>query len=127
VPATSSYDYAVIRVVPCVERGECINVGIILFCRTRRFLRALVEFDEARLAAFAPNIDAETLWKQLNYLQIVSAGQPESGPIGQLSQSERFHWIVSPRNTIIQTSPVHSGICEDPDKAIHRLLHKMVI
>jgi hypothetical protein len=127
VPAISSYDYAVIRVVPCVERGECMNVGIILFCRTRRFLKALVEVDKARLAAFAPQIDAETLWKQLNYLEIVSTGKQASGPIGQLSQSERFHWIVSPRNTVIQTSPVHSGLCEDPEKALHKLLQKMVI
>ena len=89
MPAISSYDYAVIRVVPCVERGECMNVGIILFCRTKRFLKALVEVDKARLAAFAPQIDAETLWKQLNYLEIVSAGKQASGPIGQLSQSER--------------------------------------
>lgn len=127
MPATSSYDYAIIRVVPCVERGECINVGIILFCRTRRFLQALVELDEARLSAFAPNMDNVTLWRQLEYLQTVSAGKSESGPIGQLSQSERFHWIVSPRNTIIQTSPVHSGLCEDPAKAIQALLQKMVI
>lgn len=127
MPATSFYDYAVIRVVPCVERGEFINVGIILFCRTRRFLGALIEFDEARLDAFAPQIDREMLWKQLNYLQIVSSGKPESGPIGQLSQSERFHWIVSPRNTVIQTSPAHSGICDDPEKTLHVLLHKMVI
>jgi hypothetical protein len=104
-----------------------MNVGIILFCRTRRFLKALVEVDKARLAAFAPQIDAETLWKQLNYLEIVSTGKQASGPIGQLSQSERFHWIVSPRNTVIQTSPVHSGLCEDPEKALHKLLQKMVI
>lgn len=127
MPATSSYDYAIIRVVPCVERGECINVGIILFCRTRRFLKTLVELDEARLAAFAPHIDTTMLWRQLDHLQIVSAGKKEGGPIGQLSQSERFHWIVSPRNTIIQTSEVHSGLCEDPEKAIHTLLQKMVI
>ena len=125
--AISSYDYAIIRIVPCVERGEYINAGIILFCPTRRFLQALVQLDEARLAAFSAHIDRETLLTQLNYLQIVSAGKQESGPIGQLSPSERFHWLVSPRNTIIQTSPVHSGICEDPAQAIHTLLRKMVI
>lgn len=127
MPATSSYDYAVIRVVPCVERGEFINVGIVLFCRTRRFLGALIEFDEARLDALAPQIDKEMLWKHLNYLQTVISGQPESGPIGQFSQSERFLWIVSPRNTVVQTSPTHSGLCDDPEKSLQVLLHKMVI
>jgi len=127
VPATSSYDYAVIRLVPCVERGECINVGVILFCRTRRFLGALIQLDEERLHGFAPNMDFAQVQQQLDHLLQVCYGKAESGPIGQLSQSERFHWLVSPRSTIIQISPVHVGLCTDPNVALQQLLEKLVL
>ncbi|GCF06494.1 DUF3037 domain-containing protein [Dictyobacter arantiisoli] len=127
MPATSSYDYAIIRLVPCVDRGECINIGIILFCRTKRFLDTIIHLDEKRIQAFAPQLDLEAVQRHLNYLQLVCAGSKASGPIGQFSQSERFHWLVSPRSTIIQTSPVHSGLCEEPAQTIHSLLEKMVL
>ena len=127
MPATSSYDYAVIRLVPCVERGECINVGVILFCRTRRFLGALIQLDEDRLHSFAPNMDFTSVQQQLDHLVMVCYGKAESGPIGQLSQSERFHWLVSPRSTIIQISPVHVGLCTDPAAALQQLLEKLVL
>ena len=127
MPANSSYDYAVIRLVPCVERGECINVGVILFCRTRRFLGALIQLDEDRLHSFAPNMDFAQVQQQLDHLLKVCHGQAESGPIGQLSQSERFHWLVSPRSTIIQISPVHVGLCTDPNLALQQLLEKLVL
>ncbi len=127
MPATSSYDYAVIRLVPCVERGECINVGVILFCRTRRFLGALIQLDEDRLHNFAPNMDFTSVQQQLDHLLKVCYGKAESGPIGQLSQSERFHWLVSPRSTIIQTSPIHVGLCTDPTAALQHLLEKLVL
>ena len=127
MPATSSYDYAIIRVVPRVDRGECINVGLILFCRTRRFLGALIHVDETRLHAFAPQLDLPTLQIQLHHLLQVCEGKAESGPVGQLSQPERFHWLVAPRSATIQISPVHSGLCQQPEQALHNLMQKLVL
>jgi hypothetical protein len=127
VPATSSYDYAIIRVVPFVERGECINVGVVLFCRTRRFLDMLVHFDEQRLRAFAPVLDWDCVQQQIEVLMQICHGGAASGPIGQLSQAERFHWLVSPRSTVIQISPVHSGTCSDPASTLQNLLRKLVL
>ncbi|GCE05240.1 DUF3037 domain-containing protein [Dictyobacter aurantiacus] len=127
MPAISSYDYAIIRLVPDVERGECINVGVILFCRTRRFMEARIHLDEARVRAFAPTLDLEAVRTQLDHLLLVCSGNEGSGPIGQFSQSERFHWLVSPRSTIIQISPVHSGLCQQPENALSHLLKKLVL
>lgn len=127
MPATSSYDYAIIRLVPCVERGECINIGIILFCRTRRFLGALLHLDQQRLDVFAPQLDLPAIQQQLEYLLLVCDGKEGSGPIGLLPQSERFHWLVAPRSTLIQTSPTHSGVCNDPENTLQDLLKKLVI
>ena len=126
MPATS-YDYAVIRLVPSIERGECFNVGVILFCRTRRFLDAQIEPDYARLSLLAPELDVEPVKLQLDHLLCVCRGLPESGPIGQFSQSERFHWLVAPRSTIIQTSPVHSGLClNEPADILQHLMQRLV-
>ncbi|HZU02147.1 MAG TPA: DUF3037 domain-containing protein [Ktedonobacteraceae bacterium] len=127
MPALNSYDYAIVRVVPCVERGECINVGVILFCRTRRFLGALISLDIQRLLALFPAIDIDAVRSHLDNIPLVCAGSAEAGPIGQLSQSERFHWLVSPRSTIVQTSPVHSGLCSDPAAALEHLMKTMVL
>jgi hypothetical protein len=127
MPAPSSYDYAIIRVVPYVERGEFINVGVILFCRTRRFLGMLFSLDTNRLQALAPDIDIEDVRRELANMQRIAKGGKEAGPIGSLSPSERFHWLVSPRSTIIQTSPVHSGLCTDPQAALDHLLKTMVL
>ena len=127
MPATSSYDYAIIRIVPCVERGECINIGVILFCRTRRFLGALLHLDQQRLNALAPQLDLLALQQQLEHFLAICDGKEGSGPIGQLPQSERFHWLVSPRSTIIQSSPVHSGTSGDPEAALQDLLKKFVL
>jgi hypothetical protein len=127
VPAISSYDYAIIRIVPYVERGECINIGIILFCRTRRFLGALLHLDQQRLGAFAPQLDFSAVQQQLDHLLLVCYGKEGSSPIGLLPQSERFHWLVAPRSTIVQTSPMHSGICNDPESTLQDLLKKLVL
>lgn len=126
MPEHSSYDYAIIRVVPRVERGEYINAGVILFCRTRDFLGVLIHLDEARLLALAPDIDMEAVREQLTMITLSSAGKAETGYIGRMSLSERFHWLVSPRSTIIQTSPVHCGLCDDPEQALQHLLQTMV-
>jgi Protein of unknown function (DUF3037) len=127
MPDLSSFDYAIIRVVPHVERGECINVGVILFCRTRRFLGALIKLDPERLAALAPDLDPVLVQDHLDTLLRVCKGGANAGPIGQLSQSERFHWLVAPRSTIIQPSPVHSGLCDDPAGALEKLFKAMVL
>ena len=127
MPATSSYDYAVIRLVPSVERGECINVGVILFCRTRRFLGVLIHLDQQRVLAMAPDLDLQAIQGQLDNFVRLSAGEANAHPFSSMSPSERFHWLVSPRSTIIQTSPVHSGLCTDPEAALHHLLKKMVL
>ena len=125
--ATNSYDYAAIRVVPCVERGECLNVGVILYCSTRRFLGALLHLDQERLRALDPRLDFPALQEQLEHLVQVCNGEAKNSPLGQLTQSERFHWLVAPRSTIIQTSAVHSGMCSDPAQVLHELLKKLVI
>lgn len=126
MPAPSSFDYAVVRVVPRVERGEFINAGIILFCRTRRFLRARIALDRARLAALAPACDPDEVQRHLDVIALVAAGGPAAGPIGRLSQAERFHWLVAPRSTIIQPSPVHSGLSHDPAATLDQLFDELV-
>lgn len=127
MPALNSYDYAIVRVVPCVERGEYINAGVILFCRTRRFLDALVYLDIQRLTTLYPAVDLDMVQRHLDIIPLVCAGSADAGAIGQLSQSERFHWLVSPRSTIIQTSPAHSGLCTDPATTLEHLLKTMVL
>lgn len=126
MPAPSSYDYALIRVVPRVERGEFINAGAIVFCRTARYLAAAVELDEARLAALAPGLDAGEVRRHLDLIPLICRGGRAAGPIGALSLAERFHWLVAPRSTLIQTSPVHCGLCDDPAAVLPHLLETMV-
>jgi hypothetical protein len=123
---TSSFDYAVIHVVPRVERGEFINAGVILFCRERRFLGARVALDDERLQVFAPWIDLEEVHEHLGVIPLVTAGSPEAGPIGRLDLAGRFHWLVAPRSTIIQTSPVHSGLCSDPADMLDHIFETLV-
>jgi|SRR5579875_2526315 hypothetical protein len=127
MPEHSSYDYSIIRVVPRVERGECINVGVILFCRTRRFLGTLIHLDEQRLLTLAPELDLDMVREQLEMIELTCKGRPEAGNIGRMSLSERFHWLVSPRSTVVQPSPVHSGLCDDPEAALRHLLKSMVL
>jgi Protein of unknown function (DUF3037) len=126
MPEHSSYDYAVIRITPHVERGERINVGVILFCRTRSFLGALTHMDTPRLLALAPDLDLEAVKQQLDMITLTCQGAAETGSIGQMSLAERFHWLVSPRSTIVQTSPVHCGLCADPELALKHLFQKLV-
>lgn len=126
MPELSSYDYAVVRVVPDVERGEFLNAGVILFARTRSFLAARVALDEGRLAALAPTCDVTAIRAHLASLERIAAGATGSGPIGQLDPSQRFHWLVAPRSTVIQVSPVHSGLCEDPRQELDRLFERLV-
>jgi hypothetical protein len=120
------YDYAVIRVVPRVEREEFINVGIILSCPEKEFLDALIKLDEKKVEAFDPSLDIETTKSHLSAIKEICTGSVEAGTIGNLSGRERFHWLTSPKSTIIQTSPVHSGYCADPAIELENLVEKMV-
>lgn len=121
-----TYDYAIIRVVPKVEREEFVNVGIVVSCPTQKFLEAQIELNETRLVAIDPTLDLETVKGHLAAIPILCAGGKAAGPIGQLPQRERFHWIVAPRSTIIQTSRVHTGICTHLPAVMERLLDTMV-
>lgn len=122
-----AYDYAIVRVVPRVEREEFVNVGVIVSCPARNFLQARFALDEARLRALDPNIDMETVRAHTNSISAICAGGANAGPLGRLSQRERFHWIVAPRSTMIQTSAVHTGKCDDPNRLIEHLIEKMVL
>jgi hypothetical protein len=126
VSALSSFDYAIVRIVPRVEREEFINAGVILFCRSRRFLGACIAFDPQRLALLDPNLNPEEVERHLALTLLICAGGPEAGPIGQLPLADRFHWLVAPRSSSIQTSPVHSGLCTDPSAMLNHLLETMV-
>ena len=121
-----SYDYAVIRVVPRVDREEFINVGVIVSCPSQDFLEARIELDEQRLTALDSTTDLETVRRHLASIPAICAGGANAGPIGRLTARERFHWLVAPRSTIIQTSQVHSGRCTDPADLIEHLLDAMV-
>jgi hypothetical protein len=126
VPAEYTYDYAIVRIVPRVERGEQINVGVILSCPEADYLDARIELDEARLLALDPTIDLEAARANLATIPAVCRGGAEAGPIGELPKRGRFRWLVSPRSTMIQTSPVHTGRTTDPASALDRLVEKVV-
>jgi len=127
MPTRSSFDYAVVRVVPRVERGERINAGVILYCRAHGFLGARLALDRQRLRALDPAVDLDAVEAALALIPLVCSGDARAGAIGRLPENERFHWLVSPRSTITQTSPVHSGLCDDPAAALEHLLEKMVL
>jgi len=127
VPALDSFDYAVVRVVPRVEREEFSNAGVILFCRTRRYLGVRIALDTDRLRAFAPWLDPAEVEHHLAVIPLICAGDPAGGPIAQLPLAGRFHWLVAPRSTMIQPSPVHSGLCLDPEATLGHLLQSMVL
>ena len=122
----SVFQYAIVRVVPRIERGECLNVGVILLCRPRRFLGARVRLDEARLAGFAPGLDPDVLRPHLEAIERIASGDPAAGPIAALGLAERFHWLVAPASTMIQPSDVHTGLCEDPAAELDHLVATLV-
>jgi hypothetical protein len=123
----SSFDYAVIRVVPRVERGELINAGVIVSCPTQGYLAATIALDAARLHALSPSTDASEVAAALAVIPLIAAGDPRGGPIAALPRGERFHWLVAPRSAIIQTSPVHTGLCDQPSAALGQLLDRLVL
>lgn len=120
------YDYAVIRVVPKVDREEFINAGVIVSSPDLSFLEARIKLNESRLFALDPTIDLDLVRSHLAAIPTICRGGVEAGSIGELPQRQRFHWLVAPRSTIIQTSPVHTGRCHDPAAALERLVATMV-
>lgn len=126
MPTLHTYDYAIVRVVPRVERGEFINAGVILSCKAAGYLKAGIELDEARLLALAPAVDVQAMRAALATLPAICEGGPAAGPLRHLSARERFDWLVAPRSTSIQMSAVHSGRCEHLDLALAKLLERMV-
>lgn len=126
MPDKFRYDYAVIRVVPKVDREEFINAGVIVSCPELSFLEARIKLDESRLLALDPNVDLELVRKHLASIPTICRGGDGAGSIGQLPQRQRFHWLVAPRSTVIQTSPVHTGRCGDPAAALDHLVATMV-
>lgn len=127
MPERRSFEYAVVRVVPHVERGECFNAGVIVWCKSANWLGARVALDQARLTALAPDADVPTLLAHLDSIEKIAAGGPDAGPIGRLEPRERFAWLVAPRSTVLQTSEVHEGLCEDPAAALAHLFETLVL
>lgn len=124
--ALNSYDYAIVRLVPRVERQEFINVGAIVSAPQVNYLDARIEVDESRVRALYPHVDLDVVREHLASIPRICRGGADAGPIGRLSPRERFHWLVAPRSTIIQTSAVHTGRCQDPARLLERLMHTMV-
>lgn len=124
--APSAFSYAIVRVVPSVERGEGLNAGVILFCRRLDFLAARIALDERRLNALAPDFSPNLVRPHLQAIVRVAAGDPTAGPIAALPPSERFGWLVAPASTIIQPSPVHTGLCENPAETLDELFAELV-
>jgi hypothetical protein len=126
VPARSPFQYAALRIVPRVERGEAVNAGVVLFCRPLRFLGARTQLDERLLAVLAPDCDLAAVRELLGAVELIAAGDPAGGPIAALPASERFHWLVAPASTIVQPGPVHTGLTSDPAGELDHLFARLV-
>ena len=122
----ASYDYALIRMVPRVERGEQINVGVIVSCPTCEYLEAAIALDAAKLRALDPEIDIAEVEAALAVIPWIAAGDPRGGPVAALPRGERFHWLVAPRSAMVQASPVHTGLCTEPADVLAQLLARLV-
>ena len=127
MPDKFPYNYAIIRVVPHVEREEFVNAGVILFCKAKRFLKSRIHLDEERVRTLSGSVDIEETRDQLQVFPRICAGGSEAGPLGEESQSERFHWLTAPKSTIIQTSAVHSGLCDNPAEELEDLFTQLVL
>jgi Protein of unknown function (DUF3037) len=122
----NSFDYAVLRIVPRVEREEFVNAGVIVFCLEQQFLAAQVHLDEPRLAALWADMDISVVREQLEAIPRICSGSADAGPIARLPLRERFHWLVAPRSTVIQVSPVHTGLCHSPAQTLENLFRRSV-
>jgi hypothetical protein len=126
VPDRSAFQYTILRVVPRIERGECMNVGVVLFCRQRQFLAARIELDEARLAALAPGLDPADVRPHLEAIAAVVLGEAGGGALARMPASERFGWVAAPSSTLIQPSEVHTGLTDDPERTLEHLFSSLV-
>lgn len=126
MPVMHTYDYAIVRVVPRVERGEFVNAGIIVSCDVERYLQAAIDLDQEALLALDAHADLDLVKDTLAAIAMICAGGTGAGDIGRLSARERFHWLVAPRSTMVQTSPVHTGRCRDLDGALDHLMSTMI-
>ena len=126
LPSRSSFAYAVVRVVPDIEREEFLNAGLILFSRPRQYLRARTALDTDALAAVHPDSDADAIGEQLRFLEAVADGTLEAAPFATMSHSERFHWLTTPRSTLVQPGPLHAGTTDDPDATFEHLFGVLV-
>jgi hypothetical protein len=124
--ARAPFEYAVLQVVPDLERDERLNVGLVLMCRPRRFLGARVGLDAGRLAAVAPGCDPAAIESHLEVVSRIAAGDPKGGPIARLTYPERFHWLVAPASTVVQPSAVHTGLTAQPRDELDRLFARLV-
>lgn len=127
MPERAAFEYSVIRVVPRIEREECLNAGVVLFCKLGRFLAARIYLDETRLLALDPAADVACIRQQLELVPLIAAGGAAAGELAELSAAERFRWLTSPRNTILQPSAVHPGLCDDPQAALDALFRRLVL
>lgn len=123
---SEAFQYTLLQLVPSIERQERLNVGIVLFCRRSRFLEAQVNLDAAKLAVLSEDVDADEVQRHLGVLEQVAAGSGDH-PVAQLDQSERFHWLAAPASTIVQPTPVHTGLTDDPHGTLQRLFVSLVI
>jgi hypothetical protein len=126
VARRNPFQYAIVRIVPDIARGEFVNAGVILMCRTKRYLGARVGLDEGRLAAIAPDLSPDTVRPHLAAIVRIADGEPEAGPIAALTLAERFHWLVAPSSTMIQVSETHTGLCADPAIELDHLYEALV-
>jgi Protein of unknown function (DUF3037) len=122
----SAFEYAVVRIVPDIEREEFLNAGLILFCRPRQYLRAKTALDGVTLDAVHPDSDAVAIGEQLRFVEAVAAGTLDVAPFATMSQSERFHWLTTPRSTLVQPGPLHAGTSDDPDATFAHLFNVLV-
>ncbi len=127
MPANNLFEYAVIRVVPQVEREEFLNVGVILYCPKLKFLQCMCEVDESRLCSFSSKIDIAELKSHLHSFAEICRGSKNGGPIEQLDKPSRFRWLTATRSTVVQTSKVHPGLCEDPAQTLDKLYQEQVL
>jgi hypothetical protein len=126
VPEMKSYSYAVVRVVPRVDRDEFVNAGVIVYSQEKRFLEARMMLHEERLRALAPSVDMAEVRRHLATIPRICEGDLTAGPIAKMSQGERFHWLTSPKSTMIQVSPVRTGLCDEPGKLLEKLAEELV-
>jgi hypothetical protein len=126
VPAHNAFSYALLRLVPRIERGERINVGVVVFCRPLSYLAARTALDEARALALWPELDVESVRAHLDAIERIAAGDPTAGPVARLDTTARFHWLVAPSSTIIQPSVVHTGLCGAPGDELDELFGELV-